>query len=79
MFAVDFTREIRDKKVYYDMCKHHLKPAVKHNNQMNYMYKYYENCVKERVVALPILFRVRNGCLHLKNYSISEGVAKSVV
>ena len=40
-FAVEFARELRDKKIHYDMCKTSLNTQVQEDNRKNYLFRYF--------------------------------------
>lgn len=76
--AADFAKEIRDKKVFYDLCKSSLiSPTVNATNDQNHLLKYFTNCHQSNVVALPILFKIKNKRLKLENYVLNAGVCES--
>ena len=76
--AADFAKEIRDKKVYYDMCKTANTPNTLFSYKQNHFLKYYNKCLKEGVVSLPVLFKVRDKGLTLKGYALNMGNCKSI-
>ena len=59
------------------MCKDAENPQVKENNKDNYLFKYYEECKKADVYALPIFFRVKDKWLDLRGYVLNDGVCKA--
>lgn len=68
---------MRDKKLFIDICKNSTKPRQEYNIKMNYLLKYHNECKKQGIVPLPILFKVRNKRLVLKGYGLNEGLCKS--
>ena len=59
------------------MCKDAENPQVKENNKDNYLFKYYEECSKADVYALPLFFKVKNKRLELRGYVLNDGVCKA--
>ena len=74
----NYALEVRDKKLYIDLCKDAGKPKLVENSKMNYLLRYYQDCQKTGVVPLPILFKVRNKRLVLKGYGLNEGLCESL-
>ena len=72
--ATDFAVEVRQKKAFYDMCKEAQRPQVKENNKDNYLFKYYEECTKAKVFALPIFGKVKDQRLDLRGKFMNDGV-----
>jgi len=76
MFA-DFAGELKEKSSFNDMCKNSTQAAVQANNTDNYMMRYFEECTKKNVQALPILFKIKDGILKLTEYTLNDGVCSS--
>lgn len=72
--TADFAAELRDKKVYIDMCKNAGRPKMIAESRMNHMLKYHEECERRGALPLPILFKVRNKYLHLIGYGLNKGL-----
>jgi hypothetical protein len=75
--AAEYAKEIRDKKVFYDLCKNYVAPSVSATGESNPLLKFFTECQQSHVVALPILFKIRDGKLKLENYTICQGVCES--
>ena len=45
---------------------------------MNYLLRYFQECQKQRIVPLPILFKVRDKMLTLKGYLLNDGLCRSL-
>lgn len=66
--ASDFAKELRDKKVFYDLCKSSNNPQVRATNKNNHIFKYFSECKKNKVAPLSILCKVHNHKLQLNGY-----------
>lgn len=64
--------------MFFDLCKNSQKPKLEAHSKMNYLLKYHHDCMREKVVPLPILFKVRNKRLALKGYRLNEGLCESL-
>ena len=58
------------------MCKASSVPSTQ--NKQNHFLLYYNKCLKEGVVSLPILFKVRDKSLTLKGYVLNRGNCLSI-
>ena len=72
----DYALEVRDKKLFIDLCKNADKPRL--HNEMNYLLKYYQECQKRGIVPLPVLFKVRDKKLILEGYRLNAGLCESL-
>ena len=76
--TANYAHEVRSKKLFVDLCKSADKPKMVEQAKMNYLLKYHQDCLRENVVPLPILFKVRNQKLVLKGYRLNEGLCRSL-
>ena len=76
--AVEFAKELRDKKVHYDICKTSHNTQVLEENKRNYLFRFFQESNKRGVVPLPVLLKTKNRKLDLRGYGMSEGIAKSL-
>ena len=76
--AVEFAKELRDKKVHYDICKTSHNTQVLEENRRNYLFRFFQESKKQGVVPLPVLLKAKNRKLDLRSYGMSEGVARSL-
>jgi hypothetical protein len=75
--TADFAKEIRDKKVFYDMCKNSQSPSVQELNTQNHLFQYFRLCQRSNVLSLPILFKIRDQRLQLDGYTLNSGICSS--
>lgn len=76
--TANYAHEVRNKKLFFDLCKHADKPKMVENSKMNYLLKYHQDCIRENVNPLPILFKVRSHKLVLKGYRLNDGLCQSL-
>ena len=75
--ATDFADDVRKKIAFYDMCKDAQKPGVQEHNKQNYLFKYYEECQKANVHALPLFEKIKDNRLDLTGKFVNEAVCKA--
>ena len=76
--SANYADEVRNKKLFFDLCKNADRPKMVENSEMNYLLKYHQDCINENVVPLPILFKVRSKKLILKGYRLNQGLCLSM-
>ena len=74
----EYAIELRDKKIFNDLCKKAQLPRLVEKDKMNYLLRYFQECQKQRIVPLPILFKVRDKMLTLKGYLLNKGLCLSL-
>jgi hypothetical protein len=78
MIASDFARELRDRKVALDTYKTSGEPYLSSTRNKNHLVAYFQECQRNGVVPLPLLFKVYKQRLSLSGYTLNEGVTTSL-
>lgn len=76
--TANYAQEVRNKKLFFDLCKNADRPKMVENSKMNHLLKYHRDCIRENVMPLPILFKIRNRRLVLKGYRLNDGLCQSL-
>lgn len=74
----DYACELREKKLFVDLCKDAEKPKLAESTDLNPLLRYFKECMKQGHVPLPILFKIRNKFLILQSYRLNMGLCESL-
>ena len=76
--TANYALEVREKKTFHDLIKKADLPIMAEKADENPLLKYHKDSIKQKVIPLPILFKIRNQQLILKGYRLNDGLCESL-
>ena len=74
----EFAGEVQEIIEFNSMIKNFARPSQNEINMADMKFQFYKECMKENVVALPILFKIVNRKLKLYEYVLNSGHCESL-
>jgi len=76
--ALKFSRMGKQQMAFYKLCKKYVYLKDTDSGKNDPRIKFFEACVKENELVLPILSKIIDNSLTLKNYKLNMGLCRAI-